>query len=132
MYESCIKGDFSFTRSIVQNAEEASIKCKSEQKKVTVVSTEDCDSDDDIDMEIERIAMDEGDNHQPQALPTNISMAQTAREYADQYLFGSPPGVRKMNMNLPVRQLGEVIPEKSQPEVDDDGFEMVTSKRKGR
>ena len=132
MYESCIRGDFSFTRSIVQSAEEASIKCKREQKKVTVVSTEDGDSDDDdIEMEIESTAMDDGDN-QPQDIPTNISMSQTAREYADQYLFGPPPGVRQANTNLPVRQLGDAIPEKQQPEVDDDGFEMVTSKRKGR
>lgn len=130
MYESCIRGDFSFTRSIVQNAEEASIKSKSEQKKVAVVSTEDDESDDDdIEMEIESMAMDDG-NNQPQALPTNIFMSQTAREYADQYLFGPPPGVRHVDNNLPVRQLGEAIPEKQQPEVDDDGFEMVTSKRK--
>ena len=52
---------------------------------------------------------------------------------AGNFLFGAPSTQQQQPEDLPPpRQLGETAPEKSEIEVDDDGFATVPTRRQGK
>jgi len=108
MYEHCGNGDFTISRQIIANASNA---VKGGGKAVVQTEGElDEDSDDEMD--------------------TSTS-ANVAQEYAGDFLFGAPAGqAKKISTGPPPRQLGESALDKPQPEVDDDGFAVVVTKKK--
>lgn len=117
LYENCGNGDFTLSRQFIENV----TKAAQEKKGKAVVQTEgelDEDSDD------EEMDTSTSDNA--------AQSANVAQEYAGDFLFGAPAGQeKKVSSGPPPRQLGEAAPEAPQPEVDDDGFAPVSTK-KGR
>jgi pre-rRNA-processing protein TSR2 len=118
MYEQCQQGDTTLARQMVAMAETALAQVA--EYPVQVQSTE-CDDDDDDD---EAMETDEA----PTLVPA-VSGTLSAREYANQYLFGPPRGSQLPTVpEGPVRQLGEAAPPAPEPEMDEDGFMTVTTK----
>ena len=115
MYEMCGNGDFSLSRQVVANANRAS----AEKRKVVVQTEGELDEDSDEEMDTEDDAGGDSTND--------------AQTYAGDFLFGAPAGQgKKIITGPPPRQLGQAESEKSEPEVDDDGFATVPTKRKGK
>ena len=112
MYEDCFgKGDPTLCRQIV-----ASATLAAEQISTYPVQIQD---DEDDDME------DVGDEETTQ-LGGAPSVAQS---YASESLFGGPIQP-KAPPQEPARQLGEAPPTKMEPELDDDGFAAIATKKK--
>ncbi|GAX17997.1 pre-rRNA-processing protein TSR2 [Fistulifera solaris] len=119
MYEQCQQGDTTLARQMVAVAETALAQV--EEYPVQVQSTE-CDDDDDDD---EAMEADEA----PTLVPAVSAGTLSARDYANQYLFGPPRGSQLPTVpEGPVRQLGEAAPPAPEPEMDKDGFMTVTTK----
>ena len=130
MYEQCGNGNFTLVRRIIEDAKKL---VGGQQQEVVVQTNGDLDEDSDDEMDIgmgnERTVVIEPLNQ----VSTSQSVHNMPQEYAAEYLFGPPAGVRKPTTNLPPpRQLGEAAPEKPMPEMDDDGFISVPTKRKGK
>jgi len=156
MYEDCSKGDVGLAVRVVQDAirAEESMKMGNVKMPMNVIqSGEDGDDDDDDEHMI-----DDDNNEQQQSTAlvgscsvssdnqpqqpqqqamqigminnNNNSIENVAKTYylSSSTLFGSPPKPKKELP--PPRQLGEKPEEKPQPLVDDDGFAMVTTKKK--
>lgn len=137
MYECCAKGDCTLANQVVMDAIQAEEQLKGSGVKSVIQNGDDDDDDDD--------AMNEGNDNQEvggdimnnsssTATPNNEAtipniISSTASEYSSGYLFGGPPKPKKELP--PPRQLGEAEPEKPKPEIDDDGFAMVVTKKKG-
>ena len=162
MYEDCSKGDVRLAVRVVQDAirAEESMKMGNVKMPMNVIqSGEDGDDDDDEhmidDVDIEQqhqttatfvgscsASSINNPPQQPQQQAMQIGMINTANnnnsieDVAKTYylssstLFGSPPKPKKELP--PPRQLGEKPEEKPQPQVDDDGFAMVTTKKKSK
>ena len=164
MYEDCSKGDVRLAVRVVQDAirAEESMKMGNVKMPMNVIqSGEDGDDDNDDEHMIDGdnieqhqstalVGSSASSNHQQQQQPQQqqalqIGMINTtntainniedvAKTYylSSSTLFGSPPKPKKELP--PPRQLGENPEEKPQPQVDDDGFAMVTTtkKKKGR
>ena len=138
MYECCARGDCKLADEVVRNAILAEEKLKGSGVK-SVIQNGDEDDDDDDDMnDVADGGQASADNNVTnssslaavqQTQPAATVAASTALEYSSGYLFGGPPKPKKELP--PPRQLGEAEPEKPQPEVDDDGFAMVVTKKKG-
>jgi len=154
MYEDCSKGDVRLAVRVVQDAikAEESMKMGNVKMPMNVIqSGEDGDDDDEhmIDGNNEQHqttalvgSCSASSNHQPQpqqamqigtintANNNSSSIEDVAKTYylSSSTLFGSPPKPKKELP--PPRQLGEKPEEKPQPQVDDDGFAMVATKRK--
>jgi pre-rRNA-processing protein TSR2 len=112
LYENCGNGNFTLSRQFVDNV----TKAAQEKGKVFVQTEGELDEDSDDE------EMDTLDT-------TSVNVAQ---EYAGEFLFGAPAGqAKKVSSGPPPRQLGEAEAEAPQPEVDDDGFAVVSTK-KGR
>ena len=122
MYERCGNGDFSLAREVVEKANQAA----SIASKPVVQSNGELDEDSDDEME--------PTTTQTTPTPTGASSSMNiAQEYAGNFLFGAPSTQQHQREDLPPpRQLGEKAPEKSEIEVDDDGFATVPTKRKGK
>lgn len=113
LYENCGNGDFTLSRQFVENVTKAA------QEKVKVVVQTEGELDED------------SDDDEMDTLDTSTSV-NVAQDYAGDFLFGAPAGqAKKVSSGPPPRQLGEPEPEAPQPEVDDDGFAVVSTK-KGR
>lgn len=121
MYEQCHQGDISLARQMVAVAEAALLRVA--DFPVQVQSTE-CDDDDDDDDAME-------ETEEAPALVAVQGSNVSAREYANQFLFGPPRGSQLPAVPTgPVRQLGEEPPVAPEPEVDEDGFVAVQPKKK--
>jgi pre-rRNA-processing protein TSR2 len=153
MYEACVgKGDVSLAQSVVQDAMRAEEVIRASnvksvfqdgQEDVEDIEEEDsCDDEDDMMEEDYGDAMGDGagnTNHselgrreQDESMGDGAKANQISMEQAFAFgsLFGGPPTKPKTELPPP-RQLGEPEPEKPQPVVDDDGFAMVPTKKKG-
>ena len=119
MYEKCGNGDFSLAREVVEKANQAA----SIASKPVVQSNGELDEDSDDEMETTTTPT-----------PTGASSSMNiAQEYAGNFLFGAPSTQQQQPEDLPPpRQLGETAPEKSEIEVDDDGFATVPTRRQGK
>ncbi len=144
MYECCAKGDCGLANRVVEEAMKAEEQLKGSGVSSVIKNDDDDDDDDDMDdsdnegtNDVDAAAM----NHtatttQHDGVATSLSPATTtnttttALEYSSGYLFGGPPKPKKELP--PPRQLGEAEPEKPVPQVDDDGFAMVATKKKGK
>lgn len=128
MYEGCARGECGLAEEVVRGAIVAEEKLKGSGVQSVIQNGDDNDSDDDDDMnDANDDAMISSSSTTPQTAAT--ATATTALEYSSQYLFGEAPKPKKELP--PPRQLGEAAPEKPQPVVDDDGFAMVVTKKKG-
>ncbi|GAX17560.1 pre-rRNA-processing protein TSR2 [Fistulifera solaris] len=122
MYEQCHQGDTTLARQMIAMAETALLQVA--DYPVQVQSTE-CDDDDDD----EAMEADEA----PTLIAVQGTSSLSARDYASQYLFGPPRGSQLPAVpEGPVRQLGEAAPPAPEPEMDEDGFMIVTTKGKRR
>lgn len=157
MYEACVmRGDVTMAQSVVQNAIRAEEAMKASNVKSVFQSgqedleeddgdDDDEDDDDDIMEEDDCDTMGEGagnTNHlglgqrdqyeSMQSMNNGQEAIQISMEeaFASGSLFGGPPTKPKKDLPPP-RQLGEPEPEKPQPVVDEDGFAMVPTKKKG-
>mmetsp|Transcript_57378 Transcript_57378/g.121753 ORF Transcript_57378/g.121753 Transcript_57378/m.121753 type:complete len:249 (+) Transcript_57378:146-892(+) len=137
MYEMCARGDVNLAREVVRNATKAEEALKQSNVKSVIQSGGDGDDDmdDDSDAEGGTGLVDdamEGEDGGNSVRSTNDATSgnDAALAYASETLFGGPPKPRKELP--PPRQLGEQEPEKPQPAVDDDGFAMVVTKKKGK
>lgn len=140
MYECCAKGDCGLANRVVEEAMKAEEQLKGSGVSSVIKNNDDDDDDDDMDdsdneggtNDVDAAAM----NHTDDGVATSLSAATTtnttttALEYSSGYLFGGPPKPKKELP--PPRQLGEAEPEKPVPQVDDDGFAMVVTKKKGK
>lgn len=144
MYDACGRGDVRLARSVVQTAMKAEVALMESNVKSVIQSGEDGDGDDDdddmeddSDVEEGEAAMDNaGGQEQQQQLQQTMPMVNDATNnlalaYASGTLFGGGPPKPKKELPPP-RQLGEPEPEKEQPQVDDDGFAPVVTKKKGK
>lgn len=127
MYEACAKGEVTLAREVVRNAIRAEEALRDSNVKSVIQSGE--DGDDDMD----------DDGAEADAPPTEMggesaegqqpAVNNAASSYASELLFGGPP---KPRPELPPpRQLGVPDPELPPPVLDDDGFSMVATKKKG-
>jgi len=147
MYELCARGDATLARSVVKNAMQAEEALKQSNVKSVIQSGDGDDDDMDGDSDVEEgdgmntIGEGEGEDagqqqqQQQQQQPMQDAVhgatnSNTAFAYASGTLFGGPPKPQKELP--PPRQLGDPEPEKFQPEVDDDGFAVVATKKKGK
>ncbi|KAL7495150.1 hypothetical protein ACHAWT_006211 [Skeletonema menzelii] len=138
MYECCAKGDCTLANQVVMNAIQAEEQLKGSGVKSVIKNGHDDDDDDDDDDEDDDDAMNDNEdsmnsstttpNNETATIPTTTTSS-SALEYSSGYLFGGPPKPKKELP--PPRQLGEAEPEKPIPEIDDDGFAMVVTKKKG-
>jgi pre-rRNA-processing protein TSR2 len=129
MYECCAKGDCTMANEVVKNAIMAEEQLKGSGVK-SVIKNGDEDEDDDDDDDAMNDSNDDGDDDDDAMKSSSTpNETTTALEYSSGYLFGGPPKPKKELP--PPRQLGEAEPEKPMPEVDDDGFAMVVTKKKG-
>ena len=132
MYQQCGRGECTLVREVMANATKAEEALKQQNLK-SLIQSGDADmedSSDDEDEDGEDDEMEMGTEEQKaqvgqQTSHNNMSL----EEYVSNNLFGGPP--KPKNDLPPPRQLGEPEPEKPQPEIDDDGFAMVPT-RKGR
>ena len=151
MYEACVgRGDVTLAQSVVQNAMRAEEAMKAsnvtsvfQSGQEDIEDEESCNDDDEYDddemMEEDCDIQEVGDgniNQEQEAsmqlmndgqIESRISMEQI---FASGSLFAGPPTKPKKELPPP-RQLGEPEPEKPQPVVDEDGFAMVPTKKKG-
>lgn len=149
MYECCARGDVTLANSVVANAIKAEEVLKQSNVKSVIQSGQDGDDDMDDDSDAEgddNVEMENDNNatarggestgqqqsmmHMQQQQQQQMGNTNVVEAYASGYLFGGPPKPKKELP--PPRQLGEAEPEKPQPVVDDDGFAMVTTKKKGK
>lgn len=155
MYEACVgRGDVTLAQNVVQNAMRVEEAMKSSNVKSVFKSGKDddleggdsCDGGDDDDDDEDDDMMEEdcdlvevGDGNinqeqesSMQAMDGVTSATQMSIEqaFASGSLFAGPLTKPKKELPPP-RQLGEPEPEKPQPVVDEDGFAMVPTKRKG-
>ena len=140
MYECCSKGDVALADSVVENAIKAEELMKQGNiKKMNVIQSGEDGDDDDDDMDDDSDL--EGGEQTASSTDANIDMGNVAQQQqqsvnmAETYLASGPlfGGQPKPKKDLPPpRQLGEPEPEKPQPEVDDDGFAVVTTKKRGK
>mmetsp|Transcript_10875 Transcript_10875/g.20057 ORF Transcript_10875/g.20057 Transcript_10875/m.20057 type:complete len:235 (+) Transcript_10875:121-825(+) len=125
MYEECCNGNPTFARQMVSHAD--GVVAFNSQFPVQVQTTEHDDDDDDEDMA-------DGTTSTPltAALEQENPMLPTVpADYNDQPLFGT--AVKKPTVSsAPVRQLGEVVPEQSVVDMDEDGFAPVKAKGRRR
>ena len=158
MYEDCSKGDVQLAVRVVQDAIKAEESMKMGDVKMpmnVIQSGEDGDDDDEHMIDDDNIEQQQStalvgsssasSNHQQQqpqqpqhamqigminTANDNNSIEDVAKLYylSSSTLFGSPPKPKKELP--PPRQLGEKPEEKPQPQVDDDGFAMVATKKK--
>lgn len=106
MYEKCGNGDFSLSREVRSTQMAAAKKDKGKTRVQTVGENDDSDDEMDVD----------------------VGVGNKSSDYlkeAGGFLFGPPPGYRFPVSSTPAT-------EKKQIEVDDDGFTMVPTKRKGK
>lgn len=135
MYECCAKGDCTLANQVVRGAIMAEEQLKGSGVKSVIQNGDDDDDDDDDDMNDSNGNMNDDTMISSTTTSTTTSpntdatTSTTALEYSSGYLFGGPPKPKKELP--PPRQLGEAAPEKPKPEIDDDGFAMVVTKKKG-
>jgi pre-rRNA-processing protein TSR2 len=124
MYECCAKGDCTLANRVVEDAIWAEEQLQGSGVK-SIIKNGDDDDDDDDD------AMKDSDNEAggDDTMNSTATNSTNAVEYSSGYLFGNPSKPKKELP--PPRQLGEAEPEKPIPELDDDGFAMVVTKKKG-
>ena len=131
LYQQCGNGDFILARKNIEDAQ----KLTGGQQQKAVVQTNgelDEESDDEMDTDMGNEATFNVSPMTDIASPPQ-PVSSSAQEYAAEYLFGAPAGVRTPAANvLPPRQLGEDPSERPEPEMDDDGFISVPTKRKGK
>mmetsp|Transcript_35 Transcript_35/g.89 ORF Transcript_35/g.89 Transcript_35/m.89 type:complete len:267 (+) Transcript_35:119-919(+) len=147
MYEGCGRGDVTLAREVVALA----LKAEMDLKGVSgVIQSGDGDmdesDDDDEGSDGERMEEEGGHNDESEGNEQMEAISQSGNAtmqamlqgnntemvmaYVAENLFGGPS---KPTKELPPpRQLGDPEPEKPQPEVDDDGFAMVVTKKKGK
>ena len=134
MYEGCGRGDVSLAREVVGMAMKAEEQLKTAPVKSVIRSGNgDMDESDDEDgavvesigtVDVDGAVVEQAQTYEPQN-ESNVAMT-----YASENLFGGPSKPKKELP--PPRQLGEPEPEKILPDVDDDGFAVVTKKGKKR
>jgi len=146
MYEQCSKGDSTLAKQVVNdwrmaNNSKESNSSNNNNGKVMVKTEGEMDedsSDDDDDMDLCETAVVSENNSSTNGVVgvngeySNMLSSISTAEFASEYLFGTPNGIVETHEDGPVRQLGEAPPAKIQPELDDDGFAMVSTKRKGK
>jgi pre-rRNA-processing protein TSR2 len=141
MYECCAKGDCGLANRVVEEAMKAEEQLKGSGVSSVIKNNDDDDDMDDSDNEgtidVDAAAMNptaatttQHDGVATSLSPATTTTTTTALEYSSGYLFGGPPKPKKELP--PPRQLGEAEPEKPAPQVDDDGFAMVVTKKKGK
>lgn len=123
MYEECSRGNVTMARQAVETARRAEAALTAFPIRVQNPEHDGDDDDDDDD--------DEMDTNDDAALEA-VSQRAAALEYAAGSLFGAAVTKKPAAPPQPVRQLGEAPPEKPTPEVDDDGFVPVQTKRLNR
>ena len=131
LYQQCGNGDFTLARKTIADAKNIT---GGPQQKVQVQTNGELDEDSDDEMDTGM-----GNEATFTVSPmTDVTtppqpVSSSAQEYAAEYLFGPPAGVRTPVANLPPpRQLGEATLEKPAPVMDDDGFISIPTKRKGK
>lgn len=108
MYQECFqKGDPTLCRQIVEKAAQASEQIAS--YPVNIQANEHDDDDDDME---------------------DVGVSVHAQAYAAESLFGAPAAQPQQHQMEPLRQLGEAAPVKPEPQLDDDGFAPVSTKKK--
>jgi pre-rRNA-processing protein TSR2 len=144
MYAECARGECGLVRMVVENAVRAEEKMSGVKSVIQSEGGMDESSDEDDDeKEGGDDGMDgggEGAMEEEEEKPQSTSLQSSAsgitpmsyEAYASGMLFGSQQPTKPEKDLPPPRQLGEKEPEKSQPEVDDDGFAAVPTKRRGK
>jgi pre-rRNA-processing protein TSR2 len=128
MYEDCIggKGDPTFCRQMVTIATQASNQISNHPIQIQSNEYDDDDDDDDDDD-----AMEDSDAAAEMDKESDCLTTVVANIYASESLFGPSKAVQKSsNDKNPPRQLGDPIPVKEVPPIDEDGFAPVVSKKK--
>jgi pre-rRNA-processing protein TSR2 len=84
-------------------------------------------------IQVQTTEHDDDDDDMPDASDDMAAQPQSlAQSYASEALFGGPSQKKQAPVE-PVRQLGESAPQNMEPDVDDDGFaSVVTKKKKGK
>ena len=131
MYEQCGRGECALVRQVVEKAVNSQEQ-PNQQNLKSVIRSGDEEMDDSSDEEEEDAGdeMTTDDQNFLQVENYTITNASSLEEYVAANLFGGPPKPKKALP--PPRQLGEAVPEKTLPELDDDGFAPVTRKGKIR
>ncbi len=147
MYDGCGRGDVTLAREVVGMALKAEMELKGFSSVIQSGDGDMDESDDDdeggdgeqMDGEGGRNNDTEGNEQMEVTAPSSHAAMQAmmqgnntemAMAYVAENLFGGPSKPKKELP--PPRQLGEPEPEKPQPEVDDDGFAMVVTKKSGK
>ncbi|KAL7546591.1 hypothetical protein ACHAWF_009922 [Thalassiosira exigua] len=129
MYEGCARGDASLARRVVRDATRGEEVLKAAGVR-NVVKSGDDDGDDGMDEDSDAEGTGDAEGVDGgNAASTSAAPSVAARHYASEALFGGPPAPPRRE-EPPPRQLGEPEPERPRPEVDDDGFAAVASKKK--
>ena len=138
MYECCARGDCVLANRVVRDAIQAEELLKGSGLKSVIKNGDDDDMNDSSDDD--KAAGDNDDGNDDDAMNSSsttqheqntaaTTATTSALEYSSGYLFGGPSKPKKELP--PPRQLGETEPEKPMPEIDDDGFAAVVTKKKG-
>jgi len=132
MYEGCSKGDPTLARQVVESAQKVAQNASSYPVKIQSPE-HDGEGDDDDDDDDDEVMDEEERDETPVMIDLSQAVSVTsAKDYADQYLFGEPPSRKQLIPSGPVRQLGEAAPIVEEPDVDEDGFAPVSSNTRRR
>ena len=124
MYERCLNGDPTFARQMVTKA--ASAVALASQFPVQVQTTEHDDDDDEMDVaeSSTMIGKTNATEILGQQLSSGAITPSNLVDYVSQPLFGKAKQQKSVPKE-PVRQLGQVLEDSGDVEMDDDGFAPV-------
>jgi pre-rRNA-processing protein TSR2 len=123
MYQQCGRGECELVREVVANSIKADEQMKQQNFK-SLIQSGDANMDDSSDEEDEEGQDDEMKAAPEEQQPTSLE------EYVNRNLFGGPSKPKKELP--PPRQLGDPEPQKPQPQLDDDGFAVVPTRKGSR
>ena len=131
MYQQCGRGEVMLVREVVEKALKVQRQLDKYNLKSVIQSgdAEMDESSDEDEGDESNMAIKEDDKAPHNSGPHNNNF-DSLEEFVRGTLFGRPSKPKKELP--PPRQLGEVEPEKPEPELDDDGFAPVVRRGKGK